>query len=255
MKDGHKTPRPEWLTYAGVVSRESVRVAMTYAALNNLPVCAVDIQNTYLQAPASENHYIIICGPEFGLENVGRLAIIVQALYGGKSAGTDYWRHVQSAMREMGFQSCKADPDVWLRPAIKSDGTRYYQYVLLYTDDILAVMEEPEKFLREELGNYFTLKGKSIGPPTQYLGNKVSKVTLDNGKECWSFSSSQYIQNAIKNVEDYQAKLGLAPLPKVKSPWPSNYHPEADVSPELSSTQALYYQSLIGILHWIVDLG
>ena len=40
-------------------------------------------------------------------------------------------------------------------------------------------MEEPERFLHDELGNVFTLKEKSIGPPTQYLGNKVSQVTLE----------------------------------------------------------------------------
>ncbi len=59
VKDGHKTPEPEWSTFAGVVSRESVRIALTYAALNDLPICACDIQNAYLQAPASEKHYVI----------------------------------------------------------------------------------------------------------------------------------------------------------------------------------------------------
>ena len=54
-------------------------------------------------------------------------------------------------MNEMGFESCKADPDVWLCPALKADGTKYYQYVLLYSDDILAIMEEPERFICEEL--------------------------------------------------------------------------------------------------------
>ena len=89
VKDGHKTPQPDWSTYSGVVSRESVRIALTYAAFNGLPVCGCDVQNTYLQAPASEKHYII-CGPEFGLENQGKRAITVCALYGGKSAGSDY---------------------------------------------------------------------------------------------------------------------------------------------------------------------
>ena len=103
------------------------------------PICAADIQNAYLQAPASEKHYIV-CGPEFVLENVGRLAVIVRAIYGGKSAGADYWRHVHSAVTEMGFTSCTADPDVWFRQSSKKDGTKYYQYVLLYTDDILAIM-------------------------------------------------------------------------------------------------------------------
>ena len=121
VKDGHWTPQPEWSTYAGVVSHESVQIALTYAALNGLPVCGADIQNAYLQAPASEKHFIV-CGPEFGLEHQGRYAKIVCALYGGKSAGADYWRHIRCAMQEMGFQSCKADSDVWFRPAKLSDG-------------------------------------------------------------------------------------------------------------------------------------
>ena len=48
VKDGHKTPILEWSTFAGVVSRENVRIAFTYAALYGLPVCASDIQNAYL---------------------------------------------------------------------------------------------------------------------------------------------------------------------------------------------------------------
>ena len=237
-----------------MVSRESVRIALTSAALNGLPVCACDIQNAYLQAPTSEKHYVI-CGPEFGLENIGKTAIIVRALYGGKSAGADYWRHVRSAMTSMNFKPCPADPDVWIRPGTKADGSAYWQYVLLYTDDILAIMEEPEKYIREELGTYFTIKEKSIGPPTQYLGNKVSLVDLENGVQAWSFSSSQYVQNAVQNVEDYLAKRQLKLPTRAKSPWTANYRPEIDITPELRPTEAAYFQSLIGVLRWIVELG
>ena len=38
--DGHKMPSPIGSMYAGVVSRDSVRIAFTYAALNGLDVCA-----------------------------------------------------------------------------------------------------------------------------------------------------------------------------------------------------------------------
>ena len=48
---GHKTPDTIGYTYAGVVSRESIRIALTYAALNGLDVFAGDIRNAYLQAP------------------------------------------------------------------------------------------------------------------------------------------------------------------------------------------------------------
>ena len=91
--------------------RESVIITLTYTALNHLDLCACDIQNAYLQIPSSEKHFII-CGPEFGLENIDRQALIIRDLYGGKRASADYWRHVRSAMAEMGFKSCTADPDV-----------------------------------------------------------------------------------------------------------------------------------------------
>ena len=51
--DGHLTPDADYSTYAGVVSRESVRIVLTYAALNGLGVTAADIRNAYLQAPSS----------------------------------------------------------------------------------------------------------------------------------------------------------------------------------------------------------
>jgi hypothetical protein len=43
--------------------------------------------------------------------------------------------------------------------------------------------------------------------------------------------------------------------PKSKSPWSTNYRPEIDTTPELEPTEAAYYQSLIGVLRWIVELG
>ena len=116
VKDGHKTPDPEQPTFAGVVSRESIRIALTYAGLNNIQVMAADIKNAYLQAPSSEKHYII-CGAEFGLENIGKVGLIRRALYGGKSSGADFWKHLRSCMKHLKFNSCKADPDIWMREA------------------------------------------------------------------------------------------------------------------------------------------
>ena len=68
--DGHKAPDSIGSTYAAMVSRESVRIALTYAALNHLDVFAADIRNAYLQALSSQKDYII-CSPEFGVENIG----------------------------------------------------------------------------------------------------------------------------------------------------------------------------------------
>ena len=45
--DGHQAADPEDSTYAGVVSRESVKIAFTYAALSDINICAADILNAY----------------------------------------------------------------------------------------------------------------------------------------------------------------------------------------------------------------
>ncbi len=255
--DGHRTPNPIGSTYAGVVSRDSIRIAFTYAALNGVDVFAADIRNAYLQAPSSQKDYIF-CGSEFGIENVGKVALIRRALYGGKSAGKDFRNHLRSCMRHLDFTSCLADPDVWMRPAKRSDGSDYYEYILLYTDDALVVSENAEQILRNELGRYFTLKEESIGPPKVYLGGHVRKIKLDNGVECWAFSSSQYVQAAVKNVEEYLSKrddINWKLPTRAETPIQTSYRPELDVSPELQPIDAAYYMSLIGVLRWIVELG
>ena len=161
-------------------------------------------------------------------------------------------------MEFLNFKSCLADPDVWMRQAIKSDGNTYYEYILLYVDDALVVSENAESILQNELRRYFHLKEESIGPPTVYLGGRVCKVQLENGVWAWRFSSSQYVQSAIKNVEAYigRPKNSQLKIPsKAETPLMMSYRPELDVSSELTSRDSAYYQSLIGILRWIVELG
>jgi hypothetical protein len=110
---GHVTAPPAVLTYASVVSRESVRIALLLAALNDMSVLGADTSNAYLTAPTTEKVWTVL-GPEWG-SDAGKKAIIVRALYGLKSSGAAYRNHFASYLRTLGFTSCLADPDVWLR--------------------------------------------------------------------------------------------------------------------------------------------
>ena len=67
-------------------------------------------------------------------------------------------------MDHLGFTSCRAEPDVWMRAATKTDGEEYFEYVLLYVDHCLVILHKPEAILREEIGKHFKLKEESIGP-------------------------------------------------------------------------------------------
>ena len=85
----------------------------------------------------------------------------------------------------MGYESSLGDPDVWFGKAIKDDGVEHYEYMLLYVDDTLCYSEHPMKVMLE-LDKYFPMKkdkkGKPIiGPPSIYLGGKISEVELPNG--------------------------------------------------------------------------
>ena len=60
-------------------------------------------------------------------------------------------------LREMCFVGSRADPDFWMKPASKLDGTEYYQYVICYVDGVAVAMESPKEFM-DELGRRFTSK-------------------------------------------------------------------------------------------------
>jgi hypothetical protein len=106
-----------------------------------------DIKNAYLNSPCDKKIWTVL-GPEFGPEQEGKRAIIVRSLYGLKSAGALYRYHLATCMEHLGFTSCKADPDVWLRENTDHTGAQFYEYILIYTDDILAIGKDPKEVLR-----------------------------------------------------------------------------------------------------------
>ena len=142
-----------------------------------------------------------------------------------------------------------------MREATRTDGSAYYEYVLLYTDDCLVISDNAEKVLREELGSMWELKEASIGPPKIYLGGTVRKVDLENGTKCWAFGSAQYVKVAVQNVEECLKREGGALPARAPTPLSRDYRPELDTSEELPPDEVAHYQSLIGVLRWIVELG
>ena len=103
---------------------------------------------------------------------------------------------------------------------------------------MLVVSENGEHVLRAGIGKYFELKEESICPPKLYLGGHLRHVELENGAKAWAFSSSQYVQAAVKKVETHLEKTGGQLPKKAESPTQTSYRPELDVTPELDATQA-----------------
>jgi hypothetical protein len=79
------TKAPVTITYASVVSCETVHIAFLMAALIYLNVKVGNVLNTYITAPITEKLWTVL-GPEFGID-AGKSAIIVRTLSGLKSIG------------------------------------------------------------------------------------------------------------------------------------------------------------------------
>ena len=249
--DGHKTDTPAAVTYSSVVSRDSVRICLLLAALNDLDIKCADIKNAYLTAPNREKVYTW-AGPEFGSDE-GKPFIIARALYGLKSAGAAFRAFCAEHLDNMGFRSTTADPDVWIRPGVKADGEEYYEYVLVYVDDIMVISHAPDRVM-EQIQERFTFKNNEWTAPDTYLGAKIEAKSL-NGRNIWTMTSRDYIKAALMEVETKLTKKGRRLPSHAYTPMTSNYAPETDDSPELDPDDITYFQELIGILRWAVELG
>ena len=255
VANGTPTYVPPILTYASVVSRDTVCIALTIAALNGLEVKTSDIENAFITAPNDELSWTIL-GPEFGVE-AGKRAFIVRALYGQKSSGGAFTRHIADCMRHLGYKPCLADPDLWYKQKYHPEGKfEYYSYALLYIDDVLAMDHDAKSVLRD-IDKFFKMKAGSIGDPDMYLGCKLATVMLANGVQAWSLSPSKYVQEAVSNVEKHLTNKapGMKLPTRCSAPFPVGYLAELDETEVLGPDDANFYQSQIGVLRWIVELG
>ena len=236
---GHMTEPPASITYSRVVSRDSIRLAFLLAALNGIDIMACDIGNAYLNAPCREKVWFV-AGPEFGSRQ-GTVIKVVRALNGLKSSGASWRAMFNDSIQNMGFKPSIADPDVYLREFAKPDGFKYYQYILVYVDDVLIISHAPEEHLKVIAATY-ELNPASVGPPSRYLGADVEKVTRPGdptGQEYWSFSAHTYVKNAVKNVKLLLQEEGRGLKSTAKTPFPSTtYRPEVDTTDECGDLHA-----------------
>ena len=163
--------------------------------MNDLDILACDIQNAYLTALCGEKIWAR-AGPEFGSEE-GTIMIFQMALYGLKSSGAAVREKLAGVLHDIGYTPYKADPDVWLRPAVKPYGAEYYEMVLCYIDDVLAISDMPMRTM-DGIRSVLKLKDDKAELPDVYLRATLSQVETETGTKFLSMSSEKYVKAAIK---------------------------------------------------------
>jgi hypothetical protein len=135
-----------------------------------------------------------------------------------------------------------------LREAVEPTGEKYYEYIIVYDDDLLVLSHEPALIVNTISDNY-RLKNDSVQKPTTYLGVQIKEFRhpQDPAIIMWSLSADHYIKNALANLEFNLQKMGKRLPTKMSTPLASNC-PELDISPFLDDDHKRFYQQLIGIL-------
>ena len=125
--------------------------------------------------------------------------IVKMALYGLKSSGAAFREILSGVLHDIGYKPSKTYPDVWLRPAVKPDGAEYYEMVLCYVDDVLAISNMPIRTM-DGIRNVFKLKDDKAEVPDLYLGATLIQVETETGTKCWSMSSEKYVKAVIDSL-------------------------------------------------------
>lgn len=99
----------------------------------------------------------------------------------------------------------------------------------------------------ETLENRYGFSLKGTGPTTYHLGIDVYR----DGHGILCIAPKKYID---KMLESYERMFGAKPK-LFSSPLESGDHPELDDSQELAIEDTKKYQSLIGSLQWVVQIG
>ena len=74
--------------------------------------------------------------------------LITRALYGLRASGATFQSFLGEALYDLGYVPTNADPDVWIRLAVKPCGFCYYEMLLCYVDDVLSISEESLKTMK-----------------------------------------------------------------------------------------------------------
>jgi Reverse transcriptase (RNA-dependent DNA polymerase) len=197
------------------------------------------VGNAYLESFTKEKVYII-AGPKFG-DRQGHTLVIVKALYDLKSSGLRWRERFANVLKEMGFSASRAEPDIWMR-----DKGDHYEYIAVYVDDLLIASQEPNEIVKilEEI-HKFKLKGSV--PTSLHLGCDFFRD--EDGVLCYALKT--YI---LHMLDTFERLFGKQPKQYV-APLEGADHPELDDLELLEIEDIKVYQSLIGALQWVIQIG
>ena len=123
-----------------------------------------------------------------------------------------------------------------------------WEYIAVYVDDLCIAAKDPQAIYNNLTGKYkYKLKG--VGTLSFHLGCDFFR----GHKNTLCFGPKKYIK---KMLELYKSpNMFNEPPQKLRLPLEKGDHPELDDTEFCSHEDTKKYQSMIGVLQWLVSLG
>lgn len=143
----------------------------------------------------------------------------------------------------LGFKTTRFDSNVWVRKRQDPGEPKMYKYICSHVNNFMIVDINLSATM-EQIQKIYNIK--FISPPKYYLGNDYKRDKLGR----WCIGCKKYIHKAVS-----QAGTMFGKLQKHDNPSKAGNHPETDNTDALLDTNHQKYQTLVGMLVWIVTIG
>ena len=112
--------------------------------------------------------------------------------------------------------------------------------------------------IMKKINKSFLLKPDSVFDPNMYLGAKIKYQKTPNRMWYWTMSPSKYVCEECKNCKYHLNNNfdGKYKLPnQAPNPFVMGYEAELDTSALCDPQEASYFQSIIGVMRWMIEIG
>ena len=107
----------------------------------------------------------------------------------------------------------------------------------------------------EQAGQVLQIEARMTGDQDMYLGAKLWQMTLRNDVVAWLIIPLKYVREAANNCAKHVKDNfpGKYTLPDhAENPFVIGYEAVMDTSKALYPAEAYYFQSIIGVMRWMV---
>ncbi len=217
-------------TFAPTVKFDTLRVFLAIAAMEDLELHQVDVNNAFTESFLKETIYMF---PPPGVKvKPGCVLRVLRSLYGLKQAARDWHDRCVTALSELGFAQCAADPCLLIH---RSKGIM----LLLYVDDIVIACKSLSniKWFKHEFRCVF--KVKDLGEMKKILG---IQITRNRKARTLRMDQTHYLHDVLERLNMKQDKHKATDLPM------NGYDALRPAGPEDVRIDQHEYQQAIGSL-------